>query len=82
MRKHILGHLVKMANFLDSQGRKEQADKIDSMMVSLASADDGALREWAEKAAQMAEQQATGGEDKPQSTAWNWLAEGLRKSLE
>lgn len=35
---------------------------------------------WKQKAAQMATQQAIGGDDAPLTTAWAWLADGLNRT--
>ena len=40
------------------------------------------MLDWLAKARQLAEQQATGGDDTPMPTAWTWLASNIGQLLE
>lgn len=69
-----LGSHIATVNAWACPGR----DATDTMNMLAAAP---AMLSWLEKAKQMAEQQARGGDDIPLQSAWQWLADNITQIL-
>lgn len=70
-------------SFGDSEAQRAAWKNYVSDVNTLGIVDEerNSLHGWLKKSVQLAKQQIEGGDDKPLTTAWPWLAEGLQDSL-